>query len=56
VSVRAEAQQRFYAIEPAQLAVVYEWLERYRLYWAAHLTDLEQHLDQRSPRKRRKNR
>jgi DNA-binding transcriptional ArsR family regulator len=56
VSVRAEAQQRFYAIEPAQLAVVYEWLERYRLYWAAHLTDLEQHLDKRPPRKRRKNR
>jgi DNA-binding transcriptional ArsR family regulator len=56
VSVRAEAQQRIYSVEPAQLAVVYAWLNRYRLYWADHLTKLEQHLDKRSPRKPRKNR
>ena len=56
VRVRAEAQQRIYAVEPAQLAVVYEWLNRYRLYWAEHLNDLEQHLDKSSLRKRRKNR
>jgi DNA-binding transcriptional ArsR family regulator len=54
VSVRASAQQRIYALESARLAAVYEWLNRYRLYWAAHLTRLEQHLDQRSPRKRQK--
>ena len=52
VSVRAEAQQRIYALEPARLAIVYEWLNRYRLYWNAHLTKLEQHLDK--GRKRRK--
>lgn len=56
VRVRAEAQQRIYAVEPAQLAVVYEWLNRYRLYWAAHLNNLEQHLDKSAPGKRRKNR
>jgi DNA-binding transcriptional ArsR family regulator len=54
VSVRAEAQQRIYALEPARLAIVYQWLDRYRLYWAAHLTSLEQHLDKGLPRKRRK--
>ena len=54
VSVRAEAQQRIYALEPARLGVVYEWLNRYRAYWASHLTSLEQHLDKRSPRKRKK--
>jgi DNA-binding transcriptional ArsR family regulator len=52
VSLRAEAQQRIYALEPARLAIVYEWLNRYRLYWNAHLTKLEHHLDQ--GRKRRK--
>jgi DNA-binding transcriptional ArsR family regulator len=54
VSVRAEAQQRIYALEPARLGVVYEWLNRYRAYWAAHLTSLEEHLDKRSSRKRKK--
>jgi DNA-binding transcriptional ArsR family regulator len=53
VSVRAEAQQRIYALEPARLGIVYEWLNRYRAYWAAHLTNLEQHLDKRSARKRK---
>ena len=54
VSARAEAQQRIYALEPARLGVVYEWLNRYRAYWAAHLTSLEQHLDKRSRSKRKK--
>jgi DNA-binding transcriptional ArsR family regulator len=54
VSVRAEAQQRIYALEPARLGIVYEWLNRYRAYWSAHLTSLEQHLEKRSPRKPKK--
>ena len=54
VRVRAEAQQRIYALEAAQLAAVYEWLNGYRLYWSARLTKLEQHLDTRSSRKRKK--
>ena len=54
VSARAEAQQRIYALEAARLGVVYEWLNRYRAYWAAHLTSLEQHLDKRSRSKRKK--
>jgi|SRR5215468_4593805 len=54
VNVHAKAQQRIYALEPARLAIVYEWLNRYRLYWAANLTRLERHLDRDSPRKRRR--
>jgi DNA-binding transcriptional ArsR family regulator len=54
VNVHAKAQQRIYALEPARLAIVYEWLNRYRLYWAANLTRLERHLDRGSPRTRRK--
>ena len=53
VRVRAEAQQRIYALEPARLGVVYEWLNRYRAYWATHLTNLERHLNKRSVRKRK---
>jgi DNA-binding transcriptional ArsR family regulator len=56
VRIRAEAQQRIYTVEAEQLAVVYEWLDRYRLYWSAHLTKLEQHLEKHAPQKRRKNR
>lgn len=54
VSVRVDAQQRIYAVEPGRLVVVYDWLNRYRAYWAAHLTSLEQHLDKRPPSKRKK--
>jgi DNA-binding transcriptional ArsR family regulator len=45
VTVRTEAQRRIYALEPARLAIVYEWLNQYRIYWSVHLTRLEQHLD-----------
>jgi DNA-binding transcriptional ArsR family regulator len=54
VSVRVRAQQRIYALEATRLAVVYQWLNRYRLYWSAHLTKLEQHLDKRPSNKRAK--
>jgi DNA-binding transcriptional ArsR family regulator len=54
VRVRIKAQQRIYALEAARLAVVYEWLNRYRLFWAAHLNRLEDHLDKGPPRKRRR--
>ena len=53
VRVRINAQQRVYALEAARLAIVYEWLNRYRLFWAAHLTKLENHLDKGPTRKRR---
>jgi DNA-binding transcriptional ArsR family regulator len=54
VTVRSEAQRRIYSLEPARLAIVYEWLNQYRVYWSTHLTRLEQHLDKRSRRKQTK--
>ncbi|MDQ0466771.1 DNA-binding transcriptional ArsR family regulator [Caulobacter ginsengisoli] len=38
---RQVAQSRIYALEPAALAEVAAWLEPYRLYWAARLSDLK---------------
>jgi DNA-binding transcriptional ArsR family regulator len=52
VTVRTEAQRRIYSLEPARLAIVYEWLNEYRVYWSAHLTRLEQQLDKRRTRKK----
>lgn len=45
VEVRAEAQRRIYAIRPAALREVDDWIGRYRPLWAAHLDALERHLD-----------
>ena len=46
VSVRADAQRRWYRLEPAPLRQLDEWLEPYRRAWAARLDDLERHLDE----------
>lgn len=38
---RRDAQKRFYSLEPQGLAEIDRWLEPYRLYWAARLTELK---------------
>jgi DNA-binding transcriptional ArsR family regulator len=45
VEVRPQAQQRVYALNPAPLAELDEWLEPYRRLWAERLDALERHLD-----------
>jgi DNA-binding transcriptional ArsR family regulator len=45
VCVRAQAQQRFYELDPAPLAELDGWLEPYREMWSRHLDALEEHLD-----------
>lgn len=45
VRVRAEAQRRFYELDPAPLAEIDAWLAPYRWMWADRLDDLERHLD-----------
>jgi DNA-binding transcriptional ArsR family regulator len=45
VEVRAEAQRRIYAIRPAALREVDEWIGRYRRLWTTHLDALDRHLD-----------
>ncbi|SDI28847.1 ArsR/SmtB family transcription factor [Nonomuraea jiangxiensis] len=39
-SVRAEGTRRLYAVEPAPLREVDQWLERFRGFWTQHLDAL----------------
>ena len=52
VKMRAEAQRRIYALDPAGLAAIDDWLESVRRYWPARLDALEREL--RKPTRRRK--
>jgi DNA-binding transcriptional ArsR family regulator len=45
VKVRAEAQRRWYELDPAPLAEMDAWLAPYRWMWADRFDALEQHLD-----------
>jgi len=47
VSVRSDAQRRWYRIRPEPLAEVDAWLEPYRRFWTDRLDALEHHLDDR---------
>jgi DNA-binding transcriptional ArsR family regulator len=45
VRVRADAQRRWYELNPEPLAEVDAWLTPYRWLWADRLDALERHLD-----------
>ena len=45
VRVRAEAQRRWYELDPAPLAAVDAWLAPYRWMWEDRFDALERHLD-----------
>jgi DNA-binding transcriptional ArsR family regulator len=45
VKVRADAQRRWYELNPAPLAEVDEWLAPYRWMWSDRFDALERHLD-----------
>lgn len=51
VRVRPEGQRRLYALEPAPLAELDEWLDRYRSFWANRLDALDVHVRRRRRRK-----
>jgi DNA-binding transcriptional ArsR family regulator len=48
VTVRPEAQRRWYELRPEPLAEVDRWLAPYRRMWEERLDALERHLDERS--------
>ena len=52
VQVRAEAQRRIYALDPAGLAAIDTWLEGVRRFWPARLDALERELRKPTRRKR----
>ncbi len=45
VTVRIDAQRRWYRLRPEPLAEIDTWLEFYRQYWSERLDALEAHLD-----------
>ena len=51
VQVRADAQRRIYALDPAGLAEIDAWLESVRRFWSRRLDALEREL--RSPKRRK---
>lgn len=46
VSVRADAQRRFYGLRPEPLGEIDEWLAPYRRLWTTSLDKLERHLEE----------
>jgi DNA-binding transcriptional ArsR family regulator len=52
VRVRADAQRRIYALDPAGLAEVDAWLERVRSFWSPRLDALARELRKPGRRKR----
>lgn len=46
VTVRPDAQRRWYRLRPEGLRELDEWLMPYRELWASRLDDLERHLDE----------
>ena len=51
VRVRPSAQRRLYALEPAPLEELDEWLDRYRGFWANRLDALDVHVGRQRRRK-----
>jgi DNA-binding transcriptional ArsR family regulator len=45
VTVRIDAQRRWYRLRAEPLAEIDTWLEPYRRYWSDRLDALERHLD-----------
>jgi DNA-binding transcriptional ArsR family regulator len=49
VSVRTQAQQRIYRLEPGPFRELDAWLAPYRRMWTTHLDALQRHLDTLEP-------
>ena len=47
VRTRAEAQRRLYSLDPAPLAELDDWLERYRSFWTNRLDALDTEIRRR---------
>ena len=47
VSVRRDAQRRWYELRAEPLTEIDAWLEPYRRIWSDRLDDLERHLDRK---------
>ena len=54
VSVRPEGQRRWYELRAEPIGEIDAWIEPYRRYWAERLDGLEQHLDRKANKAKRK--
>jgi DNA-binding transcriptional ArsR family regulator len=50
VTTRSEAQRRLYSLDPAPLAELDAWLERYRSFWTNRLDALDTEIRRRTKR------
>ncbi|WP_178022317.1 helix-turn-helix transcriptional regulator [uncultured Paenibacillus sp.] len=48
VTLRKEAKQHWYRLNPSPLQDIDDWFEPYRRFWTNKLDDLEKHLDEES--------
>jgi DNA-binding transcriptional ArsR family regulator len=46
LAVRPAAQQRLYRVDPAPLAELDDWLDRYRPMWTRSVASLKRHLEE----------
>jgi DNA-binding transcriptional ArsR family regulator len=46
LTVRSNAQQRLYRLNPEPLAELDEWLDRYRELWTRKVSSLVRHLEE----------
>jgi DNA-binding transcriptional ArsR family regulator len=51
VRARRDGQRRLYSLDPAPLAELDEWLERYRAFWANRLDALDTEIHRRRRRR-----
>jgi len=56
VDVRVDAQRRIYALRPAPLKELEEWLERYRRLWESSFQRLDDLLDELKTKKKKRGR
>jgi DNA-binding transcriptional ArsR family regulator len=52
VQARADAQRRLYSLDPAPLAELDEWLDRYRGFWRNRLDALDTEIKRRRKERR----
>jgi DNA-binding transcriptional ArsR family regulator len=52
VRAREQAQRRLYSLDPAPLAELDEWLDRYRSFWTNRLDALETEIKRRRKERR----
>lgn len=54
VTEKRDGRQRIYHLQPRPLQEVWTWAENFEAFWTAHLDALEEHLDKKYPRPKKR--